>query len=101
MGRETVDVYGYSHYHRCVDSGLVVVDIPGGRQLSGRGFILPSWKLIDEWTNHTDAPLADIGLVYFDVDESGYKIIKDYESFDPTDEYVVESKVKNGRSKRK
>jgi hypothetical protein len=97
VGRSIVDVYCYSHYHRCADSGLVMVDLPGGGQLSSRGLILPSWKLIDEWTNHTDAPMADIGLVYFDVAESDYTVIKDYESFDPTTEIKIGGK--NGRSK--
>ena len=100
QGRELTDVYCYSHYHRCVDSGLVVADIPGGGQLSGRGFILPSWKLIDEWTNHTDAPMADIGFVYFDVDDTGYTVVKDYESFDPATIIEIGGK-KNGRSKSK
>jgi len=90
LGKKPVDLYVYSHYHRVADSGPVVIDLPGGIQYTTRGIICPSWKLIDEWTNHTDAPLADIGLLVLDIDGKNLTIRKDYESFDPTEGMVYD-----------
>jgi len=88
LGKRPVDIYVYGHYHRVADSGPVVIDLPGGKQYVTRGLIAPSWKLIDEWTNHTDAPLADIGMLVFDIDEKTYSLRKDYSSFDPTTAFI-------------
>lgn len=87
-GQAPPDVFVYSHYHRLTDTGTVVIDTIDGNSHEARGFITPSWKLIDEWTNHTESPIADIGLLVFEIVDGTYKVHKLVTRFDPGEDLV-------------
>lgn len=67
--REPADIYLWGHYHEYV-SGFVEAEGPWGTKII-RGYVLPAWCTPNEYalSNVGNLELADVGCVYFDIED--------------------------------
>ena len=54
-----------SHFHQFADSGRI-------HKVKTRAVALPAWLLATEYVHRVAESLADIGLVWFEIDDDGY-----------------------------
>lgn len=77
-GKEAADVYCWSHFHQYIHEMVTF----GGREV--HGFILPAWCLASDYAmkvvQHLEA--ADLGTVYFTVDNGVWQVHKHIKSLD-------------------
>ena len=59
------DVAIRSHYHQFADSGNI-------HKITTRAVALPAWQLATEYVHRVAESLADIGLVWFEVEDGEY-----------------------------
>ena len=64
-GDDPPDVAVRSHYHQFADSGKI-------HKIKTRAVALPAWQLATEYVHRVAESLADIGLVWFEVDDDDY-----------------------------
>ena len=61
------DVAIRSHFHQFADSGKI-------HKVKTRAVALPAWQLATEYVHRVAESLADIGLVYFEIDDDDYSM---------------------------
>ena len=66
-GGEVPDLAIRSHYHQYADSGKI-------HKVKTRAVALPAWQLATEYVHRVAESLADIGLVYFEIDDNDYEM---------------------------
>ena len=59
------DIAVRSHFHQFADSGRI-------HKVKTRAVALPAWQLATEYVHRVAESLADIGLVWFEIDDDGY-----------------------------
>ena len=64
-GDDPPDVAIRSHFHQFADSGRI-------HKIKTRAVALPAWQLATEYVHRVAESLADIGLVWFEVDDDDY-----------------------------
>jgi len=62
---EPPDIAVRSHFHQFADSGRI-------HKVKTRAVALPAWQLATEYVHRVAESLADIGLVWFEIDDNGY-----------------------------
>ena len=62
---EPPDIAVRSHFHQFADSGRI-------HKVKTRAVALPAWQLATEYVHRVAESLADIGLVWFEIDDDGY-----------------------------
>jgi len=62
---EPPDVAVRSHFHQFADSGRI-------HKVKTRAVALPAWQLATEYVHRVAESLADIGLVWFEIDDDDY-----------------------------
>ena len=66
-GEEPPDLAIRSHFHQFADSGRI-------HKIKTRAVALPAWQLATEYVHRVAESLADIGLVWFEIDEDDYEM---------------------------
>jgi hypothetical protein len=81
-GRSASDIYLWGHFHTFHHEPASVKEPEGDRVI--HGFTLPSWCGADEYALEKVKNLeySDIGLVYFDIQDGGWELRKQYIRFD-------------------
>lgn len=65
--KEPPDLAIRSHFHQFADSGRI-------HKIKTRAVALPAWQLATEYVHRVAESLADIGLVWFEIDEDDYEM---------------------------
>ena len=82
MGKEPADIYMWAHFHEYVH-GIYEADGPWGTK-EIHGYVLPAWCSPNEYAlqNVQALEFANIGMIYFDIEGSEFKMHKFYDNVD-------------------